>query len=903
MKNRFVKNLTIVVIVLVFLMIVCGASYEMISRKLLEANINNNISSVVDSISDNVIRQFQTDYQLLESKIDSVVSEISDTDKDYQMKLKLNALNTDSSIKEKILFTQNVESGFGGFVQSQDVIDTNYYYYIDGTYYRRRNSDFEYYNTDDIFIFNFDSRYCITKDGALNNFETKENKQFIFFRFDDIIVYADMHEYLDYYFTKTRIVDLENFFCIYASGEICYEKNNTGKNSLYEVLEEAGNTTNDISKYQNALSKSNVESLKFTDVTYNDINCVLIASSINSSEHIYSSEMIMVGLIDYKVVEQPVKDVLVPLLAVFFIIIFVVSGVLIVYFMILTRRKNDYEAFALSVAEEPLYKVYFDKFGHVKKMNSDIKGILKDHKKFKSIDDFLINEDYESRLKALNQHKPFTFYFLASDVMEERDFYIRGVICKIFGRFVFMGFNATHEEAEKKRNIQLAYYDSVTSLPNEEVFKKDIETYVIYSSKGSLNGKVSFMMGKIKTFKSFQSFYGKQVGNKIISEGANHLINLLDPLTMKLYYLGDANFGFLLTGLDDYSAAEAYAKSIITEFKKPIDVDSNQLIFEFCFSIYNLDLEQFSSTNASDIINSLYKVMQKVESSSIINIETYNLSIERYISSETVLENDLRKAYEENEFVMYLQPQYHLDQTRIGGFELLIRWNNPKYFYQSPLHFIEIAEQNGMITRIGEFINREAMRIASVIAPYDIELSVNVSPVQLLQAGFVKDFNSLAEEYGVDKSKIAIEITETFLMENFDLMNEKLKALRKEGFNIHLDDFCTGYSSMLYLKELPVDTIKIDKEFIKYITVDTFSKEIVSKITSLGRSLNLGIIAEGVENEKQLQFLSKNGCNIIQGFIISKAVSLEEALDLIRIYNIEKTQILDVEAIKAKKKH
>jgi EAL domain-containing protein (putative c-di-GMP-specific phosphodiesterase class I) len=126
-------------------------------------------------------------------------------------------------------------------------------------------------------------------------------------------------------------------------------------------------------------------------------------------------------------------------------------------------------------------------------------------------------------------------------------------------------------------------------------------------------------------------------------------------------------------------------------------------------------------------------------------------------------------------------------------------------------------------------------------------------------------------------------------MENFDVVNEKLRILQKQGFNIHLDDFCTGYSSMLYLKELPINAIKIDKEFTKFLNIDSYSRAIVNKIAALAKNLDLDIIAEGVEDEKQVAFLSKNGCNIIQGFIISKAIKVDECINLIEGYNVTKT--------------
>ena len=175
--------------------------------------------------------------------------------------------------------------------------------------------------------------------------------------------------------------------------------------------------------------------------------------------------------------------------------------------------------------------------------------------------------------------------------------------------------------------------------------------------------------------------------------------------------------------------------------------------------------------------------------------------------------------------------------------------------------------------------------IAKKLENEDITIAINISPAQLVQNGFVNQMVELAEKHQVDPSKIALEVTETFLVENLRIAREKLMLLKKRGFKIHLDDFGTGYSSLAYLKDLPVDTIKIDREFIKYLNTDKTSRAIVSKFLSLANALELEVIAEGVEDEKQSAFLNKNGCEIIQGWLISKALPFDEAMKLLEQYN------------------
>lgn len=230
--------------------------------------------------------------------------------------------------------------------------------------------------------------------------------------------------------------------------------------------------------------------------------------------------------------------------------------------------------------------------------------------------------------------------------------------------------------------------------------------------------------------------------------------------------------------------------------------------------------------------------------------------------------------------MMYFQPQYDVLENRIAGFESLIRWNNPKYINISPQEYIELAEKNGLIIEIGNFIVKDVFKNAKLFEQYGIAISINVSPAQLFQAGFV---GFLLEEFEKNKLKpgsIAVEITETFLMENFSVVIEKLNILRNHGFRIHLDDFGTGYSSLQYLKELPIDTIKTDKEFIKNLENDKTSQLIIKGIIGMAKSINLSVISEGVETKGQAEILKRAGTNYFQGWLISKAVPLDKALDM-----------------------
>ena len=193
-------------------------------------------------------------------------------------------------------------------------------------------------------------------------------------------------------------------------------------------------------------------------------------------------------------------------------------------------------------------------------------------------------------------------------------------------------------------------------------------------------------------------------------------------------------------------------------------------------------------------------------------------------------------------------------------------------------------EKNDLIIEIGRFVMVESFKTAKVYEEQEIMFSINVSPVQLLQSGFVSDLIATAEKYEVKPSSIAIEITETIMMELFDDIIDKLRLIRSYGFEIHLDDFGTGYSSLLYLSNLPVNVIKIDKEFVRDLKEES-TRLIISKVISMAVGLNLKVIAEGVETEKESQLLEKYGGQIMQGYLYSKPVPAEDVQVLIDKFN------------------
>jgi EAL domain-containing protein (putative c-di-GMP-specific phosphodiesterase class I) len=256
------------------------------------------------------------------------------------------------------------------------------------------------------------------------------------------------------------------------------------------------------------------------------------------------------------------------------------------------------------------------------------------------------------------------------------------------------------------------------------------------------------------------------------------------------------------------------------------------------------------------------------------------LKLERKICIERIL----RTAIENNELSINYQPQYNAQNNEIFGFEALVRLNSKELGFISPLEFIPIAEECGFITKLGKWVLSESCKqsVAWFNAGYKFKsMSINISSVDLQQAGFLENVNNILEETSINPNIVELEITETVLMQSLDASIEILKKLMNMGIRIALDDFGTGYSSLSYLRKIPISTLKIDKSFIDNITSNKKEEAIINNIIQMAHSMDLKIVAEGVEVEEQLSILKERKCDYIQGYYFSKPLPASEAEKLL----------------------
>ncbi len=498
-------------------------------------------------------------------------------------------------------------------------------------------------------------------------------------------------------------------------------------------------------------------------------------------------------------------------------------------------------------------------------------------KHVEDVSTFIDVETGEPIIETVKQNKPFE----CSIALENGEsMYLQLTPIHILSSYYLMGSEETEDYNRRKYLYLMNGRNEITNVDNNFSLIND---FALLKRSAGLDD-LAFVQYNIIKHEEIVAVFGRTNFNILLNEFVNILKEQYEG--MRLYHLNDDKF-IVACPNNEFAEVEEKIYKSLDVLRRPIQIRNNHIYVKTKVVVYDLKTDNEEIT-IDEIKQKLDLAFRNIADFSSKDYILYEPAMDGVIEAAETMEKDLVNGLQNDEFRMFLQPQYDVIQNRIDGFEALIRWTNPKYFDKSPQAFIELAEQRGYILDIGRYVIKESFRLAKQLERYNVHISMNVSPIQLLQVGFVQQIIDEFKMLKLKPGSIAIEITETFLMGNFQLMTEKLKRLKEEGFSIHLDDFCTGYSSMLYLKDLPVDTLKIDKEFTKYITNNKVHSSIVKTICDLGTSLDMDIICEGVETQEQSDLVKKYGARLIQGYLISKAVPYEEALNLLEKYNTKR---------------
>lgn len=725
------------------------------------------------------------------------------------------------------------------------------------------NQDMPSYVTEKIAIYTFASAF----------YHHEDDQAKVFYRYENVIAFFQFEPYIRPILEKESYFEKTLHMVITRDGVIHYSSSEIENNLFYSFLRGKWN------------SEALIEKIK-GDIFHGEMNAVKGSLgkdpafiSYQTLEHDeWCKELYMIQIYDSKDVlgsAQSLMDSLV------FMLIIVVAIFVLMYvytYYLINKKNSDVEIARLSLYYNKPYIFHVNRKGKINWINQTVKQNIGICNGQKIMD--LFQESFE--FSVISKQMAMNVSFITIE-LEKR--FIRIYSLKNISGYFVVGEDVTNIVEDFETKKQLAFYNTITGLPNKNYFLSTVEEMLddIEQMK-QVNSVVVF---NVVGFKNINQLFGEKFGDDVLLKIKSIALEELESYQAKLYNDEVDTFIILFKNLEHYNVSEIWVNKLADKFKEPLEIHNNALRMDIRFGIYHI---QDLGLTAKMIYDYSLTALKHAKNSMKSKVVIYDESLGNFFVREQIMEKDIVQGIKNQEFMMYLQPQYDNEEEKIVGFEALIRWNHPKYLLESPGHFIELAEKNGLIIELSKFIIDETFRILKSLEKYHIHISLNVSPVQILQAGFVNDLVAVANKHQVNPSDVAIEITETFLMTNKDIVVEKLKLLKKHGFGIHLDDFGTGYSSMLYLKELPIDTIKIDKEFTKYLNTDKYSRAIVSKIVALAKNLDLNIIAEGVEDEKQNAFLKKSGCRIIQGYWIGKAVSVKDAIDLLKEYNLGETK-------------
>jgi len=421
----------------------------------------------------------------------------------------------------------------------------------------------------------------------------------------------------------------------------------------------------------------------------------------------------------------------------------------------------------------------------------------------------------------------------------------------------------------------IAYHDPLTGLYNRLYLYETVGTRLSFMKPNNNDILDAMVFIDIDNFKFINDTLGHSFGDKYLLEVAMRLLTFTED-NYELFRLSGDEFVFYLKNIRNKEEVESFVNRLMASFSEPFSVDGNSISVSISIgiSLYPLDGKDVDSLlRFADM--AMYKVKQRGKKSYCF----FNTLIKDEIQARVNIEMHLKKALENNEFILHYQPQVDVETKQIIGFEALVRWLSPELGLVPPLKFIHVAEEIGFIVPLGEWILRTSCEFCNTINKErntNYKISVNISVMQILQDNFNDMVEQALKDTGLPANLLELEITESIIMESPEVVVGKLKALREKGISVALDDFGTGYSSLAYLKSIPITTLKIDKLFIDDISSDGSNTTLTDSIINLGHKIGLAIVAEGVETQDQLKYLENNKCDMIQGYLFSKPLPPED---------------------------
>ena len=413
---------------------------------------------------------------------------------------------------------------------------------------------------------------------------------------------------------------------------------------------------------------------------------------------------------------------------------------------------------------------------------------------------------------------------------------------------------------------RLAFCDSLTGLPNRNAQISEIEQCI---SDKATQHIFSLILFDFDNFKMINEYLGHQIGDVLLVETIHNLERIIGP-DARMGRVGDDRFLIILHGSHTDAEIEQYIDGLNRLIKTPFHYKGHDYRMTVCMGVARYPKD---STSTSELLRQVEIALFRAKSYGKDRVVFFDEKMQTTLERHMQIERKLSTAIENGELFLEYQPQYHIPDKKLRGFEVLCRWESPTLGMVSPGDFIPLAEENGTIIEIGHWIMmkacRDFMRIYRNVENPPM-LSINISVVQFRDPRFLQIVKTMLEETGINPDFVEFEITESVCINSQDNAKSILMALKNLGIRLSLDDFGTGYSSLSYLRTLPLDVVKIDKSFIDTIGTVPDEKNIVKTIIDMAHQLSLEVVAEGIEDMKQYDYLVKNRCDFIQGNYLGK---------------------------------
>jgi diguanylate cyclase (GGDEF) domain len=425
-----------------------------------------------------------------------------------------------------------------------------------------------------------------------------------------------------------------------------------------------------------------------------------------------------------------------------------------------------------------------------------------------------------------------------------------------------------HYGKQEYKLLKNTYCDSITGFPSINRLKDQLNNHEYNKYRSG-----TFLLVTLNNLRFINGVYGYELGNEVVNEVGKSLNKTIIREKQICKYKDD-EFGILMSNLVDLNEIVIICRNVINVLQKSIFIGN----IDICLNInIGVALYPKDGLDLMTVLRNADAALHKFTKLGSNRYTFYYNNLHDEMLRKMSVENRLRHAISKSELEVYYQPQVDIESDKIKKFEALMRWHNKELGQISPVEFIPIAEETGLINVLGHWILRE---VCSQLREwtrrgYFYVVSVNVSQAQIQNEHYIDTVINLLQEFKIPPNLIEIEITESIIMSSFEANIQTLKVMKNMGMGITLDDFGTGYSSLSYLKTLPIKSVKIDKSFVDDIVYNRISRDIISGIIALAKNLELNVIVEGVEKEEQIELLRTMGCTIVQGYYYSKPIPAE----------------------------